>query len=368
MSSTEKIASANLRNWEISEGRENAEKIILSERSPSVSEEDMDKYTELFSSGDNDIYSSRAVRSDRRYVAEKRARFSTESVEQKVLPGAVELLARAWLDNGEMLESDAPMHESYQAVRCSEYDDYARGADVAKTLRFSEETAEDYGTPREVTLAFDVTTSKNPEVINKKFAPFNNGVPYGFTALKYFGEKRFGGEFELKTGKNLVPRFVLGIDADNARRTLNLMSKGEDGVEEYLDKETPDSTGTRLKLLSEIYSEAEYFLDKLPEEPTSGKEETARAELELILDRASESLTHTAKKVLPIMTSPGDGYYSPTFSEPEIPLLSTAELETFKRKKLRSTSAGVDALMELFKDPESPHFDASYTEIIKRIS
>ncbi len=358
----ENMAVSSVTRYEREKGRTQAEEVILRQQVPPLRENGMRRIGSVLKSVDP-RYSDKSVSSDIFRMQRKRDEIARVGVD-KVLPGAVELLSRAWLDSGEMLFSDCPAAEAPLATHCSEFDDYMNGADIAKTLVLSPETAKEYGVPKESTFAFDITIARNPETIHRKFEAHANGLPYGFTTLKYFAEKRLDEEFRGKSGKDSIPRFVLGIDADCARKTLDLMSKNNEGIEGYLDHKSPDSAEIQFKLLSEIHTEAEFFLSQMPDNPFSKRDQVARGMLELAADRSQESLEKCAEKILPIVTQPGADGFAPSFSTPQIPVLSSYELEEAKKQRFRSAREGLDYLTKKFRDKEGFHYDASFDAII----
>ena len=366
MSSVESAALNNVTKYEYAQGTMLAEQVVLKEQAPSITTEGMKRIAGALGKVDP-RYAERVAQSDVNFVLRKREYIASQNVE-KTLPAAVEFLARAWLDNEDILPSDYPTEQVPLTTRCSEYDDYANGADIAKTLLLNPETMDEYGVPAESTFAFDITIAKRPETINGKFAPRKNGLPYGCTSLKYFIEKKIGEKARAKKGKDLVPRFVIGIDADCARKTLDIMNKDHDGVEGYLDEETPDSAEIKFKLLHEINTEARMFLSQLPEDPTDERAKTARGLFKLALDRSQESLEKVTAKILPIMTSPGEGSLGPSFSDPEVQVLTKYEQEDARKERFESAKDGIEYLSQKFRDEDGFHFDACYNAIITEMN
>ena len=134
---TESLAVNTVRTGELKQRDASARKIIERAARPLLSDENLGVFTQRY--GDKDrSYSRSRVLSDIRYTQQKRERIKNSGQANPILPHAVEYLAKGWLDSGRFFDTGLSPYGDPPAARTHDYDDYANGADVVKTVNLPE--------------------------------------------------------------------------------------------------------------------------------------------------------------------------------------------------------------------------------------
>lgn len=356
---TENLAINTVRTGELKQRDASARKIIERAARPLLSDENLEIFIERF--GDRDrSYSRSRVLADIRYTQQKRERIRNSGQRNPILPHAVEYLVKGWLDSGQFFDTGLSPYGDPPAVRTHDYDDYANGADVVKTVNLPEDGL---GHQRSLTMAFDVTISSNESVIGDKLRQYDNGLPYGFTRVKYYAEKqRNSKKIAISPYKKLVPRFVIGESATNIEATLK--DKLSQNMEGYLKNDTPDSVLTRFKLLSEIYSQAILFLEKVPEDNDRHNKQAAGM-LRSIVAMTEKRLVKCVEKMTPRMISAGNGVWAPTYADPEVLALPKSDID--KLKSVDRTGEAAVIIRNSLRNKDSLIYDEVYDKIMSEV-
>lgn len=355
--SVENIAIKSVRADELKRRRDKAKEVVEKAAAPLLEDDDLQVFAEYYGK-ENPKYSKRQIEKDLRFVDRRRAELMLDNTRDLTLPHAVEFLMKKWLDGGQFFEREGLEDDEPLATRTHDYDDFIHGADLIKTLNLPEAESEAVG-QRTLTLAFDVTMSNRGNVIGNKLRQFRNGLPYGFTKIKYYAAKMPENPTKfIAPGKGLVPRFVVGIDVAKVEGVLKGWT--EEGVEE----ESADTVLTKFKLLSEIYAQANLFLNKLPdrEDTVSSK---AESYLRAVCAMAEQRLAEYTQKMSPKMTDSGGEIWKPTYDEPEIPALSESELESLE--DVENVGEAARTISDLMRNPESSVYDRTYAAIMEQV-
>lgn len=357
--STEDLAVGAVRAEELKQRNSSAKKIIERAAKPLLSDANLEIFTKMFGEKDQE-YSRSRVLADLRYTQKKRERIKNSNPTAPILPHAVEYLAKGWLDSGQFFDTGLSPEGDPPAARTHDYDDYANGADVVKTVNLPGKDPEHH---RALTMAFDVTISSRESVIGDKLRQYENGLPYGFTRVKYYAEMRKDGKsVTVSPHKKLVPRFVIGESATSIEATLK--DKMSRNMEEYLKNDTPDSVLTRFKLLSEIYSQAILFLDKVPDDDNEHNKQAAGM-LRSIVAMTEKRLVECVEKMTPRMISNGNGVWAPTYEDPEVAALPKSDLD--KLKDVDDTGDAAIIIRDSLRDKDSLIYDEVYDRILSEV-
>ena len=353
----EDIAIRSVRADELKERNDKAREVVEKAATPLLEDGDLRVFAEYYGK-ENPKYSKRQVEKDLKFVGWRRGELALNNSRDLTLPHAVEFLMKRWLDNGQFFGDEGRKEDEPLATRTHDYDDFVHGIDVVKTLGLSETEVEMVG-QRTLTMAFDVTMSNKDNVIRNKLRQFRNGLPYGFTKIKYYVAKMPENPTKfIAPGKGLVPRFVVGADVAKIEDILR------HGVEEDAEEESADTVLTKFKLLSEIYVQANLFLNKLPDgdDVVSRK---AESYLRAICAMAERQLVRYTEMMSPTMVDSGSEIWKPTYIDPEIPALPESELDMLKETK--STGGAARMISDLMRDPESSVYDKTYATIMNQV-
>lgn len=355
--SVEDIAISSVRVDELKERDARAREIIEEAATPLLEDDDLRVFVEYYGK-ENPKYSKKQVEKDLKFVNWRRAELTLDNSRDLTLPHAVEFLMKKWLDNGQFFGDEGPKEDEPLATRTHDYDDFAHGIDVVKTLNLPETEAEMVG-QRTLTMAFDVTMSSRGNVVRNKLRQFRNGLPYGFTKVKYYAAKMPENPTKfIAPGKGLVPRFVVGVDVERIEGALSR------GAEEDTEEESVDMILTKFKLLSEVYTQANLFLNKLPggDDVVSRK---AESYLRAICVMTERQLAKYTEMMTPKIVDQGSEIWKPTYSEPEISALSRSELDGLKETK--SVGEAARMISDLMRDPDSSVYDKTYATIMGQV-
>lgn len=353
MNNVEREVLKNISSEELEKSKAGAEKIIKSATEPLITTGNMVIFSKKYP--DDRRYNEHSVRNDIRYTQAKEAGFKNYDI----IAHAVEYMVGNWLDSNGIFNNDTDS-KNPRAARSSNYDDYAHGVDITKTWALSDEDANECKA-KELTIAIDVTTSSKDDIIYKKggfskLSQMPNGLPYGFTSIKYYAEQDPStNEISISNEKSCVPRFTVGIDRDIVS---NMLRNNE--VTGNLDQNTPKMVLTRFKILSEIYSQAALFIEKLPDEDEFNPH---RSYLETILSHIEKPMIQCAESMIPYPIESG-GFWAPTYKT-EIEVLSSTEIEKIKRAYPKGTkgASAVAVIEQIIEDKDSSFYDATYTAI-----
>lgn len=357
--STENLAINTVRTEELKQRNNSAKRIIERAAKPLLSDGDLEVFIKKFGERDRG-YSRGRVLADIRYTQQKRERIRNSGQANPILPHAVEYLVKGWLDSGQFFDTGLSPYGDPLAARTHDYDDYANGADVVKTVNLPGRDSEHH---RSLTMAFDVTISSRESVIGDKLRQYNNGLPYGFTRIKYYAEtQRNGKNITISPYKRLVPRFVIGESATNIEATLK--NKLSQNIEGYLKKDTPDSVITRFKLLSEIYSQAILFLKKVPDDDDRYNKEAAGM-MRSIIAMTEKRLVECVDKMTPKMISSGNGVWAPRYADPEVAALPKSDID--KLKAIDRPGEAAVIIRNSLRDKNSLIYDEVYDKIMSEV-
>lgn len=356
---TESLAVNTVRTGELKQRDASARKIIERAARPLLSDENLEVFTKRFGEKDPE-YSRSRVLADIRYTQKKRERIKSSDQRDQILPHAVEYLVKGWLDSGQFFDTGLSPDEDPPATRTHDYDDYANGADVVKTVNLPEKAS---GRQKSLTMSFDVTISSRESVIGDKLRQYENGLPYGFTRVKYYAEKRPDGKgITISPYKKLVPRFAVGESATNIEATLK--DKLSQNMEGYLKNDTPDSVLTRFKLLSEIYSQAILFLKKVPDDDDKYNKQAAWM-LESIVTMTEKRLAECVEKMIPRMISAGNEMWAPRYADPEVEALPKSDIDKLKGVNRAGEAAVI--IRNSLRDKDSLIYDEVYDKIMSEV-
>ena len=156
-----------------------------------------------------------------------------------------------------------------------------------------------------------------------------------------------------------MPRFVIGTDRQIVE---NMLRTNE--VTGNLNQDTPRTTLTRFKVLSEIRSQAKLYIDMLPREE---KFQPLRACLETILKNTQKPIYECAESMIPypIECAIKNTFFKPAY-EVKCEALSQSEIEILKKTSPRGEAA-VAAIDKLIKNEDSSCYDSSYSAIQKGV-
>ena len=357
MSGVEDSAIRNVTKWEKNKSIIKAEQFIKEATSPLITVENMKIFSDTFP--DDAEYNEASVNNDIRYTNRKEGKIK----EYDLVARSVEYMVGTWLDSDKIFDNGANS-KSPKAAKSSDYDDYSHGVDVAKTWVLSGEDADKCKTNK-LTIAIDVTTSKKDSTIYNgpnggfgKLSQFSNGLPYGFTSIKYYAEQEpSSNKILLSDQKTCVPRFVVGID----KNIVSYMLRNNE-VTDNIDQNTPRMILIRFKVLSEIRNQATLFLEKLPE----GEEFNApRSFIETILKRTEKCIIECAESMTPYPIE-SSGNWKPTFKAKNEVFLSSEAEKLEKDPPLKGHDA-VFAIEELIKDKNLACYDATFTAILNGV-
>lgn len=354
-SSTENSALNMVRASELQRRNEAVRKIIEQAAKPLLSDADLDFFAKKFGESEPD-YSNGQVLADLRYIQKRRECFNGDTV----LPHAVEYLVKGWLDSGQFFDTGLPPDEDPLATRAHDYDDCRNGVDIVKTINLPGKDPEHH---RVLTMAFDVTISNSKVIIGEKLRQYNNGLPYGFTRVKYYAERRQNSKtIIVSPHKKLVPRFVIGESDTSIEVTLK--DKSSQDIEGYLKEDTPDSVLTRFKLLSEIYSQAILFRDKVPDDNEEYNKQATRM-LRRIIVMTEKRLEECVEKMTPKMISDRNRMWAPEYAAPEVEALPKCDIN--KLKGVDGTGKAAVIIRDSLRDKDSSIYDEVYDKILSEV-
>lgn len=351
MKNTETLAINNAENANRERRNDIASEVVNRAAKPLLEDKDLKDYVKEFGEQDPE-YNEATVTNDINSVSRKRKRIKeTLSDYDPTLPHAVEYLLRGWMDTGSFLDTDNSPERSPAAMRAHDYDDFFNGVDVAKTFYLSDKRKEQCGIDF-ITMAFDVTISEDKDVISHKMAKFDNGLPYGFTRIKYYAEQMPDSTEIVKSiDKKCVPRFVIGENKTTIGAILDKIKPGHE-VEFFKDN-SPNSILTRFKILTEVHKEAQLFLDMLSEDEQYSEIGDYLGAIDYMI---WPQLEQCVKQMLPGKDALGN----PTL--PEVPAISGPE-----RKRLENTKDVQEAskiIEQILRDKDCLKYDKTFDQIM----
>ncbi|HMO78724.1 MAG TPA: hypothetical protein PJ997_01280 [Candidatus Paceibacterota bacterium] len=200
----------------------------------------------------SDLYDPRAIESDKKYVAEMKARFSISNTElhEKINNELAEVFETIIFDEG---ESANWFGENAFLIKTSEFDDIKNGIDMV--VEYDEEE----GVSR-LAAAIDVTFGHN---VTRKIDRIKQEILSGkLGTVKYFISQVANIRGEITR----VPRIIIGADVDSVRGLVN----------EWVEKNSSHFAKhpIQFQIFDQAVLQCDYFADFARE---NGQEEIAQA-------------------------------------------------------------------------------------------
>ena len=215
---------------------------------------------------------------DGKFLKEKERKIVDE---RKKFSEVVEMIIVDWGDELKWFGPNAKL------IRTSRYDDIANGVDGVAEFETEE------GTQR-IALAVDASISLNPSIIKRKM---DKNIEKILDEKKRSKIKYFKSEIDDHKGElNFVVPVVVGIDANNSKNIINVLSEiakkqsGEDNMsdEELYDKiQDAQKEPCQIIFLKEIKEQLVYYLELLKEKK-SEKSDHYKEEIKKLLDVVSD--------------------------------------------------------------------------------
>ncbi|MDO5481241.1 MAG: hypothetical protein Q4F60_02770 [Candidatus Saccharibacteria bacterium] len=264
-----------------------------------------------------DLYSDEEIRGDMGYVVDavrkihEKAEKRGEEVDTYGAPRVLEwvasrgILTYDWLG---LRGFDTKVHKIHTAAKpqdvrhcldrytCLSYDDSAHKIDAAFELESPDGDKVPFG--------LDLTIAQNSGTIWKKLRVSHNSkyvknreereklesLPDGFSAIKY-GYVRVSDQDSALSSHEMVPRFVVGVGADQSLRLNGLIGRAErNGIAPQKVMFDPEMIATRFKMLAEIYEQSETLRVRSRGDERSDE---AREMLDVLRDSAWRSVNAT---------------------------------------------------------------------------
>ncbi len=218
-----------------------------------------------------DIYPAGKIQSDIDYVEriQKRIEEEREKLEKEVGPDAkafekffiAGIQRGRWLGN--VANTDGENTFTTETHETTDFDDLRHRIDAFTTLHFAEPVETTAGNINKLPMAFDVTLQDNREKIVDKLTRCSNAktpLPFGFSELTYYTDSG------KKSAFNLLPRYVIGINGDEAKYIRETTHVDPNTGVASFNALSPRTLITRFKVLTEIRAQNELFQIMLPED------------------------------------------------------------------------------------------------------
>ena len=209
-----------------------------------------------------DIFSENEIKNDNNYVSRTEQLISQNPGEEDKLAEIFEWLFVTGVQRGNWLgqrQRDQKPDFGVDAWQAARYDDLSHKIDAYVTVDVTEPD-EECELPQ-VVFGVDVTTANSPRAIFEKLTKSYNGNeerPFGFSKIKYHLYK---GQH---TSKDMVPRYVIGLNRYKAKEFLDSLKTSKDRSFNFAS--TPENIISRFEILSEIDVQNQLLCAVLPDE------------------------------------------------------------------------------------------------------